>query len=255
MSKTNIRGVLFDPVDMSGAVTVCRSFLETEGAKVIHTPNSEIVQLCVKKPEYYGIVNSADLVIPDGAGVVMASKILGCPLTKGKVAGVELMGELMALAAETGAPVYLLGGRPASADAPSVADMAAEKLKIRYPGLTVAGTRDGYFKDADTPSVIGDINASGAKILCVCLGVPKQEKWTHDHRNELTSVRIAGCFGGSMDIYAGTAKRAPKFWIDHNLEWAYRLLKEPKRIGRMMALPAFILGCIGYRLTHGKEKQ
>ena len=255
MTKVNIRGVLFDPVDMSEAVGVCRSLLQTDGAKVIHTPNSEIVQLCVKNPEYYEIINSADLTIPDGAGVIMASKILGCPLEKGKVAGVELMGELMALAAETSSPVYLLGGRPASDGSPSVAEAAAENLKKRYPGLIIAGARDGYFTDADTPSVIADINASGAKLLCVCLGVPKQEKWTFENRKALTSVRVAGCFGGSMDIYAGTAKRAPKFWIDHNLEWAYRLLKEPKRIGRMMALPAFILGCIGYRLTHGKEKQ
>lgn len=245
---------MFDSVDMSEAAAICRGFLGGDAPRVVHTPNSEIVQLCVKQPEYYDVINSADLIIPDGAGVIMASKILGTPLAKGKVAGVELMGELMGIAAETGAPVFLLGGKPASGDAPSVADMAAEKLKIRYPGLAVAGTRDGYFKEDESASVIADINASGAKILCVCLGVPKQEKWTHDHRGELASVRVAGCFGGSMDIYAGTAQRAPRFWIDHNLEWAYRLLKEPKRIGRMTALPAFILGCLGYRIAHGKQK-
>lgn len=232
--KINIRGVYFDSVTMDEAVAICDGLINSGGGAV-YTPNAEIVQLCVEQPEHYELINSADLVIPDGAGVVLASKLLGTPLVKGKVAGVELGAHLAALAAEKGYPLFILGGKP------GVAATAAENLAAKNPGLIIAGTNDGYFKE-DAP-IIEMIRESGAKIVFVCIGVPRQEKWIRAHRSELHGMLLCG-LGGSADIYAGVAKRAPKLFIKLGCEWLWRLIREPKRIGRMMKLPKFVLGTI-----------
>lgn len=253
--KINIRGVKFDNVSMDEAVAVAESFSGDKTA-VIHTPNAEIVQLCIEKPEFLPLINSAELIIPDGAGVILASKLLKKPLKKGKVAGIELCERLIKSAAEKGKGVYFLGGKP------GVAASAAEKMKEKYPSLTISGTHDGYFNKIDTleacaaylggdksvepnedAAVITEINDSGADILLVCLGVPKQEIWMYAHRGELLT-RVAGGFGGSFDIYAGISRRAPKIFIKLGLEWLYRLIKEPSRLGRMMKLPKFIFGSL-----------
>ena len=248
MEKINVRGVNFDSVDMQEALAVCedliaksRSGAGESSAHRIHTPNAEIVQMCVEDSEKRKLINSADLVIPDGSGVILAAKILGRPLVKGKVAGVELSENLVRLSGEKGWSVFLLGGKPDAGNGKSVAETAKEKLIEKYPDARIAGTHDGYFKnDAE---VIDEINASGADVLFVCLGVPKQEEWMYAHRDEL-KIGLMGGFGGSLDIFAGTATRAPGFFLKLNLEWLYRLLKEPKRIGRMMKLPKFIFGAI-----------
>lgn len=237
INKINIRGVNFDSVTMNEAVEICRGFLDAAdgGARVIHTPNAEIVQMCIERNEYYDLINSADLIIPDGAGVILASKILRNPLSKGKVAGIELCENLIKLSAEKGKSVFFLGGKP------GIADSAAARMKERYPALDIAGCNDGYFKD--NAAVIKKINDSGASVLLVCLGVPGQEKWMFSHRSEL-NIKLMGGFGGSFDIYAGVSHRAPRIFIRLNLEWLYRLICEPRRIGRMMKLPKFILGMI-----------
>lgn len=240
MEKINIRGVLFDNVTMDEAVSCAEGFMDSEKGGVVFTPNSEIVQLCIEDEAVKDMINGADLIIPDGQGVIMASKILKRPL-KEKVAGVELAERLVANAAKSGRKFFFYGSKPASEDTPSVADLAAKKLSEKYPGFEVCGTCDGYIKDADT--VIEKINASGAECLFVCLGVPKQEKWISENREKLCAKLIIG-LGGSLDVFAGTVKRAPKFMIKLKLEWFYRLLKEPKRIGRMMKLPKFILGTV-----------
>ena len=119
----------------------------------------------------------------------------------------------------------------------------------KYPGLKVVGTNDGYFKKTgeESDAIIAKINESGAKLLFICLGVPVQEKWISDNKDKLTSARMCMCLGGSLDVYAGTVKRAPKIFIKLSCEWLYRLLKEPKRIGRMMKLPKFLIGTYAYK--------
>jgi len=233
---------LFDSVTMDEAVAVCDDLINSSDTPhTVHTPNAEIVQLCVEAPEHYELINSASLIIPDGSGVILASKILKTPLVKGKVAGVELGDRLAKLASEKGYSIFLLGGKPANADegTPCVCEAAARKLCEKYPGLTVAGTNDGYFKD--DAAIIKKINDSGADILYVCTGVPRQEKWMAAHKAEL-NVKLMLGLGGSLDIYSGMSKRAPKIFIRLGLEWLYRLLKEPWRLGRMMKLPKFVLG-------------
>jgi len=249
MNKIEIRGVFFDDVDMAEALALCEKVIAEPGSHRIHTPNSEIVQLCVEDPGRRALINSADIVVPDGAGVVMASKILGKPLKKGKVAGVEICENLVRLSGEKGWKIFLLGGKPDAGDGRSVAQTAADNLKIKYPDALFAGCRDGYFKD--DAEVVNEINASGADILFVCLGVPKQEEWMYAHRDDL-KVSLMGGFGGSLDVFAGTVNRAPDFYVRHGLEWFYRLIKQPSRIGRMMKLPKFILGAVKDKIIRKK---
>lgn len=133
---------------------------------------------------------------------------------------------------DTDHSVYLFGSKL------GVAEMAREKLIENYPGLRVAGTHNGYFKPEDEPAIVEEINATGADLLFVCLGAPKQEQWLARNADRL-KVRVAMGIGGSLDVFAGTAERAPEFYCKHGLEWFYRLKKEPWRAKRMLALPKF----------------
>lgn len=248
--KTDIRGVFFDNVTMDEAASIAADLINSDGLDYIFTPNSEIVQACIDSPDLYDAVNSASLIIPDGIGVVYASKILRRPL-KEKVAGFDLSKRVLKYAAENGKKVFFFGSSPAKDDVPAVCDIAAEKIKDLYPGIDICGTRHGYFSPEDTDGIIGEINSSGADILFVCLGAPKQEKWIYENRDKL-KVSLAMGLGGSLDVYAGTVKRAPDIFIKLNLEWFYRLIKQPSRIGRMMNLPRFLFGTIFYKLS-GKD--
>ena len=251
LEKINVRGVEFDNVTMSTATDAAKFLINREGVDYIFTPNSEIVQMCIDDKPFYDVVNSASLIIPDGIGVVYASKILGRPLYE-KVGGFDLSKHILAYAASAGKRVFLFGSAPERDGNPAVCDMAAKKLCETYEGLIICGTRNGYFKPEETDAIINEINAASPDILFVCLGAPKQEKWIYDNREKL-NVSLALGLGGSLDVYAGTVKRAPKFFIKMNLEWFYRLIKQPARIGRMMKLPKFLFGTIFYKLF-GKDK-
>ena len=250
MDKINVRGLWFDNLTLSETLEKLLARLESGKQTVLFTPNAEIVQACVDDPALYPVVGSADMLIPDGIGVVKAAKILGTPL-KEKVPGV-VVGEKLAeaLAERPAYRLFLLGGKP------GVAQTAAEKLTEKYPGLQIAGIHDGYFKKEgeENEAVLEIIRQSKADVLYVCLGAPAQEKWIFANREFLPDVKIMAGLGGSVDIYAGTAKRAPKIFIKLGLEWFYRLLREPKRIGRMMNLPKFYFGTWKYKLSGKKEQ-
>ena len=179
------------------------------------------------------VLNSSDMCVPDGIGVVYGARILKTPVPE-RVPGFELSCGLLERLGKSGGSVFLFGSKP------GVADNAAEKIKSLYPGLKIAGTRDGYFKEEDEAEIVAQINESGADFLMVCLGAPKQEKWIYKHRNEL-KVKLCIGAGGSLDVIAGNVKRAPKIFIKLNLEWFYRMCKQPSRLGRFMALPKFML--------------
>lgn len=236
--KIDVMGVQFDNVTMEEALRRAEELLQTPGAAYVVTPNSEIVYEAIADESLMQLLNNADLVLPDGAGVVLGSKILKTPL-KEKVAGVDFADGLLELLAKTGRSVYLLGSKP------GVAELAAEKMLKKHPGLTICGMADGYFKD-ETP-VIEKINAANADVLFVCLGAPKQERFMDAHKGDL-NVRLMIGLGGSLDSFAGTVKRAPKWMIVCSLEWLYRLIKEPKRFKRMLRLPKFIWRVICRRI-------
>ncbi len=239
MSKKEIRGVFFDHVDMREAIELAEQALQGKKTVSVFTPNAEIAQLAAEDKNFKILLNRADILLPDGAGVILAAKILKTPL-KEKVAGVDFGENVLDLAAKKGHTVYFLGGKP------GVAETAAEKMKAKYPALTIVGTRDGYFEKSGTENdaVIKAVNESGADILFVCLGAPAQEKWIDENKKSFTHVKLLMGLGGSLDVYAGTVKRAPKIFIKMRLEWFYRLLKEPRRIGRMMKLPKYIVGTL-----------
>lgn len=243
--RINIRGVYFDNVDSEDTMERIKSFLDSDGLSVMYTPNSEIVQFCIDDKSLYGVINSAQLIIPDGIGVVYASRILGTPL-KAKVAGVETAEKVVEYASKTGKSVYIFGGAKKTAESKAVCEIAADKLCEKYPGLKIAGTRDGFFTDEENDSIVEEINNSGADILFVCLGAPKQEKWIYNNRDKL-KVKFAAGLGGSVNIFAGTAVRAPEFFLKHNIEWLHRLIKEPSRFVRMLNLPKFLFGTIIHR--------
>ena len=228
--KTNVLGVQYDNVTMAEALDTARALLQRPEASYCVTPSAEMAYEALHDESFRAILNGASLVLPDGAGVVLGAKILKTPL-KEKVAGIDFAANLLGVLEETGGRLYLLGGKP------GIAEQAAENMKKTHPKLCICGTADGYFKD-EAP-VIARINEARADVVFVCLGAPKQECFMHDHRAEL-NVRLMIGLGGSLDGFAGTVRRAPKWMIRLQLEWLYRLLREPSRIGRMMRLPKFV---------------
>lgn len=236
--RIDVLGVAFDNVTMDEAVDRALELLEQDGPHLVATPNPEIVQRAAKDPEYARVLAEADLVVPDGVGVIHAAKILGTPL-KERVPGIDLAARLIAHAAGTGRRLFLLGA------APGVAEQAAVNLRAAYPGLVVCGTHDGYFQE-DGP-VADAIRAAGADIVFVCLGFPKQEKWIAAHGGE-TGARLLIGLGGALDVFSGKVERAPERFQKLGLEWLYRLVKEPSRIGRMAKLPLFLLSAAGARI-------
>ena len=236
--KTDVLGVRYDNVTMEEALARGRELLEGSKASYCVTPNAEMAYEALHDAEFCGILNSADLVLPDGAGVVLGAKILKTPL-KQKVAGIEFAQNLLPILEEKGSRLFLLGSKP------GVAELAAEKMKEKCPKLCVCGTADGYFKRDE--EAIEKINEAKADVVFVCLGAPKQEIFMHKHREDLP-VRLMIGLGGTLDGIAGTVKRAPKWMIKLQLEWLYRLIKQPKRFGRMLRLPKFIFAAMKKRM-------
>ena len=229
--RIDVLGVGFDNVTMEEAVERGMALLHSEGAHYVVTPNPEIVEVCRENGAAKAAVNGADLVLPDGIGIIKGAAMLGTPL-KEKTPGIEFAAHILERMAGEGLSLYLLGAKP------GVAEKAAENLKKQHPGLVIAGTHDGYFKE-DGP-VVEEIRRSGADCVFVCLGAPKQEFWMAKN-GAATGARLLCGLGGSLDVFAGTVERAPKFFCDHGLEWFYRLCKEPRRIGRMTKLPLFLV--------------
>jgi len=231
LERAEILGVTFDNITMRQAVDRTMELIRSGRTAFVVTPNAEIAYDCIKDREFRELINKADLVIPDGAGVVLASKILKTPLRQ-KVAGIELAEALLPELAKQGKKLFLLGAKP------GVAERAAEKMEQIAPGLDVCGCLHGYFESDE--EAVEAINAAKADIVFVCLGSPKQERWMYRNADKLVPCTMIG-LGGSLDVFAGEAKRAPELMIRMNLEWLYRLYKQPSRIGRMMRLPKYLL--------------
>ena len=236
--RVDVLGVAFDNVTLEEAVDRALALLEEEGPHLVATPNPEIVQRAGKDRAFADILARADLVVPDGVGVIYAAKILGRPL-RARVPGIDLASALLGRVAGTGKRLFLLGA------APGVAEQAEVNLRAAYPGLVVCGTHDGYFQE-DGP-VVDAIRQAGADIVFVCLGAPKQEKWIAAN-GEAAGARLYLGLGGSLDVFAGKVDRAPERFQRLGLEWLYRLMKEPSRIGRMAKLPLFLVSAAGARL-------
>lgn len=228
--RIEVMDIPFDNVTMNEALDAADRLMARSGATYGVTPNAEIVYEALEDEALRQIICRADLVLPDGAGVVLAAKLLKTPL-KEKVAGIDFARRLMERHREDGTTFFFLGSKP------GVAEKAAENMRKDYPGIQIVGTRDGYFQDE--ADVIREINEKKPDVLFVCLGFPKQEKFMYDHREALQVGLMLG-LGGSLDGFAGNVKRAPEWMIRCSLEWLYRLIQEPSRFGRMLRLPKFL---------------
>ena len=235
--KIDVLGVRFDNLTMDEAVETALRLLDTRRSAYVVTPNPEIVMGWREDPAGAAAVDGAALTIPDGIGVIYGAELLKTPL-KQRLPGIDFTLALLERLAARGGSVFLLGAKP------GVAELAGERLTARFPGLRLAGTRDGYFTD-DRP-ILEAINAAAPDLLLVCLGAPKQELWMYDNASRLQLGLMIGA-GGSMDVFAGTVERAPEAWQRAGLEWLYRLLKEPSRIGRMANLPKFMFQILRVR--------
>ena len=238
--KIKIFNTAVDDVSEEESRKILSDFMDEGGFHWVFTPNTEIVMALKGDREKACIMNGADLVVPDGIGLVIGSKMGGHPLEE-RVTGYDLSLYLLELAKDKGEKIFFLGGEP------GIAEEAKRRVEATY-GPIVAGEHHGYFKGAhrgfehseEEAAVIRAINESGASILFVGLGFPKQEDFILNNRDKLKHITLAIGNGGVLDVLAGKAKRAPDIFIRLHLEWFYRLLKNPSRIGRQVAIPKFL---------------
>lgn len=226
-----VLGCRVDRVDSAAAVARIEQLVAAGRAAQVVTLGAEMANLAHDDARYRAVINTADLVVPDTIGIVLASRWIGAPLPE-RVAGIDLVERLCARAAQNDLPVFLLGG------APGVARAAGMMLMQRHNGLQLAGVEHGYFEDAQDAAIADRIAASGARLVFVGLGFPRQEYWIRDHLARLGTAVCIGV-GGSFDVLSGLRSRAPLAMRRLGLEWLYRLMREPRRLRRQLALPLF----------------
>lgn len=235
----HILGTRVDKVTMAAATDCIMSWAEQgwdgKETRIVVTLNPEIIMAARRDAKLARVLSEAALIVPDGIGVVLASRLLGQPLPE-RVPGVDLMQQLLAMGAQTGLRPFFLGARP------EIIEAAAKQARSLYPGLSLAGWHHGYFP-LDDPEPVKKVAASGADLLFVGMGADRELKWLYDHRREL-KVPVAIGVGGSFDVLSGTVRRAPQWLQRLHLEWLYRLLSEPRRWRRQTALPLFVLAVL-----------
>lgn len=250
-----------DQVDNQKTIQKIEEFIVSKKPHQIVTPDTLAVLRARKDPEYHAILKSADLVTPDGAGILWAATTLNYPLSE-RVTGIDIIHNICQLAAKKGYSLYLLGSYP------GVASDAALNLTEKYPGIKIAGTHHGYFscedsqncenvknsnsgKNKEEEEIIAEIKEKRPDILLAGMGVPKQEKWISKNLDKL-DVPVCMGVGGSFDVLSGRIPRAPLWMQRHGMEWIYRSIKQPNRVFQVFALFYFIwlviLGKLVYSL-------
>jgi N-acetylglucosaminyldiphosphoundecaprenol N-acetyl-beta-D-mannosaminyltransferase len=223
IERAELLGVRIDPMTMETAVAQCVELCRApRSSHTVITLNASHIIMMRRNPELAAACKAGDLIVPDGMSVVWALRALGQPAPE-RVAGVDLMAQLLAAAAKHGLSVYFLGARP------EVVNTLVEQSKAKHPGLQIAGFRDGYFGPDQHSAIVEEIRASGADILFVGMPSPFKETWVERHRQELQAPVIVGV-GGSFDVLAGFIRRAPLRFQSMGLEWLWRLLMEPRKL-------------------------
>lgn len=240
MNFCNILGVPFANISPDEAVCNIVKYLNGNDKHMVFTPNPEMVMEACKNPEFMTILNKSTMNVPDGIGVVYASRLTKNPIAQ-RVAGYDMMLGVFDKIKGTDKKVYFFGG------APGIAERAKKAIEERFPGINIVGCANGYFDEKREKEIIAEINELKPDLLLVGIGFPKQEKWIYDHLNEL-NIKVGVGVGGCFDGWCGNVPRAPEFFVNHGLEWFYRLMKQPSRIGRMMQLPLFMLKVLGCKI-------
>lgn len=247
MRSINILGVRIDHVSVADTLAHIALFMQQPGVHQICTANPEFVMKAQHDADFRRVLDSAELNLADGIGLVIASRLLGDSLPE-RVPGSTLTYQLAELCAKHGWRLFLLGA------APGVADEAAMILQSLYPGLVIAGTHSGSPALDENDAIVERINSAEADVLGVAYGAPKQDKWIARNRHALKTVRVAIGIGGSLDFVAGVSVRAPE-WVQRlGMEWLHRLIKEPWRWRRMLALPRFVFAVIGQGMRERKKE-
>ncbi|MCO1577763.1 WecB/TagA/CpsF family glycosyltransferase [Crossiella sp. SN42] len=203
-------------------LSVVGELLDSPEPGLLAYANAHSLNLAARHAAYRRVLHDAALVLNDGSGLAIAAKLQGKSFPD-NLNGTDLTPEILRLAAERDAPVYFLGGEP------GIAETAARNLTARIPGLRVAGTRHGFFTSAEEPEVIAAIKASGARMLVVAMGNPRQELWLDRHLAG-TGARLGVAVGAFLDFAAGKVSRAPGWMRKAGIEWLYRLALEPRRL-------------------------
>ncbi len=234
MQRIRLCGVKIDNVTKKEAVA--RATESCGEPCVVFTPNAVMLEKCQKNPELADLLSHASLSLPDGAGVLMAARRMGTPLRE-RVAGIEFGESLLREAEKRGLRVFFLGGRA------GVAERAAERWRETLPTLRIVGTYWGYFDRVgeENRRLLAHIRETCTDVLIVCMGFPVQERWVTEHLSQLSRLSVIACLGGSLDVWAGDVKRAPRALRRMGLEWAWRMVREPWRLRDMGTLAAFAL--------------
>ncbi|MBM7551690.1 WecB/TagA/CpsF family glycosyltransferase [Thalassobacillus pellis] len=230
MKFVEIMGVPFLHTDLSSFVSTLDDDIRQQKKAFVITANPEIVMKAREDMKFMELIRQATYVTADGIGIVKAAQLLNKPLP-GRVTGYDTMISLLQLANKKKYRVFLLGAKP------ETLQKAKATIEKDYPDVEIVGTQDGYF-NWDDNDIAERIKKAKPDITFVALGVPRQEKWISENISYCNSGIFIGV-GGSFDVIAGTVQRAPLFWQKLNLEWLYRLLKQPSRWRRMLALPRF----------------
>ena len=216
----------------------------------IFTPNAEMLAAAKKRKRLLSLLKTAALPFPDGIGVYIAARMIGY-VPKERTNGIDLAERILNEAATRKMGVFLLGGRP------GIAEAAAKKLSERFDGIIISGTHHGYFDKIGSKNddVIKRIDRSGAEVLFVCFGFPTQERWIADNIHKLKSVKIAAGLGGSLDVWSGKLRRAPKLFRALGIEWLWRVACEPSRIRRIPSVFKFILHCLAGKMAKSAKRK
>lgn len=253
--RTDADGRRFRPVDILGvrvddvteveAMAWCANAIQEGGPHLVVTPNAEFVMRARRDPAFLELLGRADLSIPDGAGLLLAGRILGTPLRE-QVTGTDLAVDLARLCALEGWRIFLLGG------AEGVAEAAGCSLKARFPTLTVAGTYAGSPRTEDDEEILARIRAAApVHVLAVAYGAPHQERWLARNLPKL-DVAVGIGVGGALDFISGRVPRAPRWLRRAGFDWLYRLARQPWRWRRQLALPQFVLTALWVRTRGGR---
>lgn len=229
----SLLGVKVHCLNMQVTLDAIREFVRSGKPHMIVTADASGIVIAQDDAEFREIVNQADLVTPDGSGILKGAAMLGTPL-ESRVSGVDIAREMCRLSAEDGFSVFFLGAEP------GVAEQAVENLGRQFPGMHVAGIHHGYFKPDQDAEIAAKVKESGAQALLVAMGIPRQEKFIQKYMGEM-GICVAMGVGGSFDVFAGKVKRAPVWFQKHGLEWAYRLVQDPSKMSKVKSLPRFAI--------------
>ena len=233
MESVKILGIKINKVSNKEAFDIFVELLKENETSSIFTPNPEIVMMAQKDQALEKAIFESDLVIPDGIGLIFASKLYNLGLSE-RVAGFDLMNKMLEYSNRRKLKIFLLGAKA------GVAEKAKTSINDTYKNINIVGTHHGYFNEKESLEVLDLVNEKKPDILFVALGAGRQEKWINENK-KIINASVAMGVGGALDVWSGDVKRAPEIFIKLNLEWLYRLVKQPTRLKRILEIPKFMM--------------